>query len=476
MSGSDHRPIIAIVGRPNVGKSTLFNRLVGRRLALVHDTPGVTRDRREGPARLGDLRARVIDTAGLEDADPATIEGRMLAQTETAVAGADLVLLLIDARAGVTPVDEHFAARLRKAGARVLLVANKCESAAAQPGLADSFRLGFGDPVAVSAEHGVGMPDLAEAVAAALEAALDGSRWAAEEDAPPAPEQAGDAAREDSERPLNLAIVGRPNVGKSTLFNRLLGEARAITGPEPGLTRDAVAIDWRWRERDIRLIDTAGLRRRARMTGKLERRSASDAERAIQYAGVVVLMIDAPTVQDFGQGIEKQDLTIARRVTEEGRALIVAANKWDTVGAGAAKLRAAIRESLATSLTQVRGVPLVTLSARDDPNPDRLMQAVLDIEAVWNTRVSTGPLNRWLAEATESHPPPMGGGGRRIRLRYMTQVKARPPTFALFVSRPQDLPASYLRYLANGLRDAFGLDGVPLRLQMRKVKNPYVNS
>ena len=446
--------VVAIVGRPNVGKSTLFNRLVGRREALVAEMPGLTRDRRTGSARLGDLEFQVIDTAGLEEAGAGSLEARMLAQTERAVADADLVLFLIDARAGITPLDAHFANRLRRSQARVVLVANKCEGGAGVAGFAEAYGLGFGEPVPISAEHGEGLADLYEAIRAAA-----------------APGTAGPAEAVAAEAPLSLAIVGRPNVGKSTLANRLLGEERLLTGPEPGVTRDAIAVDWSYGGRAIKLVDTAGLRRRARVVDRIEKLSVADSLRAVQYAQVVILVIDATEIGDFGSEIGKQDLTIARQVVEEGRALVIAANKWDEV-ADPGKLRRRLVESLVRTLTQVRGVPLVPISARDGTGLDALMTAVFDIERLWNARVATPDLNRWLAEITERHPPPLASG-RRIRLRYMTQVNIRPPTFAVWISKPADLPKSYLRYLVNGLRDAFGLEGVPIRLMLRKGRNPY---
>ena len=440
---------VAIVGRPNVGKSTLFNRLVGRRVALVDDTPGVTRDRREGDGHLGGLSFRVIDTAGLDEADPDSLAGRMQRQTETAIDDADLVLLVIDARAGVTPLDQHFARAIRRTHRRVALVANKCEGAAADAGLIDAFSMGLGEPVAISAEHNLGMADLYHAVAAA----------------------AGDAVQlpdRPQDGPLALAIAGRPNVGKSTLANLLIGEERLLTGPEPGVTRDSIAVEWTVDGRTIRLVDTAGLRRKARVHGKLEKLSAADTLRALDFAEAVVVLIDATA------GLERQDLAIAGTVVEEGRALVIAANKWDLVAdPGEAEQR--IRDRLSISLPQVKGVSVVRLSALTGAGVDDLLPAVLRAHARWTSRLDTAPLNRWLASAAARHPPP-APGGRRIRLRYITQAKTRPPTFALFASRSESIPDSYVRFLVNDLRETFDLPGVPLRLHLRKSVNPYAPS
>ena len=442
---------VAILGRPNVGKSTLFNRLVGRRAALVHPTPGVTRDRREGEAQLLDLSFRIIDTAGLEEAEAETLSARMQEQTARAVEDADLILMLIDARAGVTPLDQHFANQLRRTSKPVILVANKCEGRAGAGGLVEAYELGFDEPVPLSAEHGEGLSDLRDAIDEA-------TRKLGAPDA--------DEGEEEEDGSLRLAIVGRPNVGKSTLVNRLLGEERVLTGPEPGVTRDAVRVSWRWRDRDISLIDTAGLRRQARVSEKLERITVADTEHAVRFAHVVTLVIDGL------EGLEKQDLTIARHIVEEGRAIVLAINKWDAVSDRAAVMRE-IRDRLERSLPQVRGIPVVTLSALTGNGVDRLLPAVVAVHDLWNSRIDTGPLNRWLAEVLERHPPPIVQG-RRLKLRYITQIKSRPPTFALFTTRPTSVPESYLRYLINGLRDDFGLSGIPIRIGLRKGRNPYV--
>jgi len=447
---------VAILGRPNVGKSTLFNRLAGRRLALVHDRPGVTRDRRETEARLGDLALRLIDTAGLEDAKGAALEARMRAQTEKALDEADVALMLIDARAGVTPLDRHFAAWLRRRGRPVILVANKCEGRAGIPGLGEAHGLGLGDPIPVSAMEGFGLAELYDALLPFAEATgVVGS----------GEEEEGEEDEEGEGAPLQFAIVGRPNVGKSTLINHLLGEERLLTGPEPGVTRDAIAVAWRDKGREVRLVDTAGLRRRAQVTDRLEKMSAEETRRAVRYAQVVVLVLDARDM------LEKQDLTIARWVVEEGRALVIAANKWDLID-DPRDAMARLRDRLQRSLPQVKGVPVVTFSALTGKHVARLMPAVFKAYDRWNRRVPTAALNRWLAETVERHPPPMSGG-RANRIRYATQPKTRPPTFAIFVGRPRDLPESYLRYLEKSLREDFDLAGVPIRILTRKGRNPY---
>lgn len=466
--------VVAIVGRPNVGKSTLFNRLVGKRLAIVDDTPGVTRDRREGEGRIADMRFRILDTAGFEDANDDSLEARMRRQTEQAIAEADVAMLLIDARAGVTPLDERFAALLRKGRTPVLLLANKCEGRSGQPGLMEAYSLGFGDPIPVSAEHGEGLGDLYDALQEHIGLGESESLSEAEMLRPvtdvalsddPEAEDDGPPEAGTPERPLQLAIVGRPNVGKSTLINRYLGEDRLLTGPEAGITRDSIAVDWTWKGKNVRLVDTAGLRRRARVTEKVEKLSAADTRRAIDFAEVVVLLLDADDM------LEKQDLTIARQVIDEGRSLIVAANKWDAVKDREAALQK-LRDRLQTSLTQLRGVPVVTLSAKEGRNLDKLMSEAFRIHALWNKRISTSKLNTWLEGMVATHPPPLSKG-RRIKIRYMTQAKTRPPTFAIFASQAENLPEAYIRYLSNGLRADFGLDGVPLRLHIRQGKNPF---
>ncbi|MEQ9641105.1 MAG: ribosome biogenesis GTPase Der [Alphaproteobacteria bacterium] len=437
---------VAIVGRPNVGKSTLFNRLVGKRLALVDDRPGVTRDRREGEARLGDLSFRLIDTAGLEEARKDTLSAGMQAQTRAALVQADLALFLIDARTGITPEDSAFARELRAQPTPVLLVANKAEGRAADAGVLDAYRLGLGEPLPISAEHGEGMADLY----AALQAH----------------ESEDETAADDEDGPLKLAILGRPNAGKSTLVNRLLGDERMLTGPEPGVTRDAIAVPWIWKGKTVELIDTAGLRRRARVDDALEKLSAADALRAMAFAHVVVLLTDADAP------LERQDLTLARRVLDEGRALVVALSKWDTVtDANAVRREAADR--ITRSLPQAKGVPLVPVSAITGVGLDKLMQAAFTAYERWQVRLPTARVNKALAALTEAHPPPLTDAGRRIRLRYATQQKSRPPTFVLFGNAPGALPDSYVRYLQNGFREAFGLDGVPIRVHLRKGKNPY---
>ena len=442
-------PTVAIVGRPNVGKSTLFNRLVGKKLALVDDRPGVTRDRREGDARLLGLDFRVIDTAGYEDEDPQSLPGRMRAQTEAAVAEADVALFLIDAREGVTPLDAEIARWLRSARTPVVLVANKAESRAAEPGVLDSYRLGLGDPIALSAEHGEGVADLFNALRPLIE------REDAEEE----------IADEGEGGPLKLAIVGRPNAGKSTLVNRMLGQERMITGPEAGITRDSIALDWQWQGRPVRLVDTAGMRKRAKVTDKLEWLSTADARKAIDLAEVVVLLLDAT------RGLEVQDLRIASSVIEEGRALIIAINKWD-VAENASSLFNGIKAALEEGLAQIKGIPVLTVSAKTGKGIDQLLGAAFELREQWSRRVPTGQLNRWFEDAVDANPPP-APGGKRIKLRYITQVKTRPPSFVVFGTRTTELPESYRRYLVNSMRRDLGLGPVPVRLTLRSPKNPY---
>jgi GTP-binding protein len=469
---------VAIVGRPNVGKSTLFNRLVGRRIALVDDTPGVTRDRREAEGRIGDLKFRVLDTAGYEDVTDGSLEDRMRQQTELAIRDADVILFMIDARAGVTPLDERFAQVLRRAGKAVHLIGNKAEGRDAEPGLVEAYRLGFGEAVALSAEHGLGLADLHAIVSEAVEAAAGEQPAVPEdfEDLRPAVDvdlpvddgssEEGTAPRWNPDRYLNVAIVGRPNAGKSTLINTMVDEDRLLTGPEAGITRDSILVPWEWKGRVINLVDTAGIRRRSRVHEKLEKLAVGDSLRSIQYAEVVVLLLDAT------MPFEKQDLTLADLVEREGRAMVIAVNKWDLVE-DKNKTLAELREACDRLLPQLRGIPLVTISGLTGRNIDRLMDAIFAVERAWNSHVSTARLNRWLAGMTESHPPP-AVSGRRLKLRYMTQAKRRPPSFIVFASRPDALPASYQRYLVNGLREAFDMPGTPIRLWVRGGKNPYV--
>lgn len=442
--------IVAIIGRPNVGKSTLFNRLVGKKLALVDDTPGVTRDRRYGEGRLGPLEFKVIDTAGLEDAAPDTLEARMRQQTEAALAEADVALFLVDAKSGLTPIDRHFATWLRKSPTPVILVANKAEGRHGENAAMEAYALGLGQPLAISAEHGDGLGLLYDVLAPF--ARLD--------------EEIGDTG-EEGEGPIQLAIVGRPNAGKSTLVNRLLGEERMLTGPEPGLTRDSISVEWTYKNQPFRLVDTAGLRRKSRVDAKLEKLSVAETLRSVRLAHVVALVIDGV------QGLDKQDLTIADHVEQEGRALVIVVNKWDAVEDRAKALQE-IEDRLSISLQQLKGVPIVTLSALTGRHAERLLPEVMKVYERWNRRVKTAQFNRWLEGVTEKHPPP-AVHGRRLRLRYGAQLKARPPTFAIFVSRPAELPDSYQRYLVNSLRETFDLPGVPVRLELRKSDNPYVD-
>ncbi len=444
-------PTVAIVGRPNVGKSTLFNRLVGKKLALVDDRPGVTRDRREGDAHLLGLDFRVVDTAGYEDHDAHSLPGRMRLQTEAAVASADVALFMVDARAGIVPLDEEIARWLRGSTTPIVLVANKAEGRSGEQGILESLALGFGDPVQLSAEHGEGVADLFEALLPYLD------KEAEDEEA--------DDEGENPDAPLKLAIVGRPNAGKSTLVNRMLGEDRMITGPEAGITRDSIAIDWEWRGRPVRLIDTAGMRKRAKVQDKLEKLSVADALHAVDFAEVVVLLLDATL------GLESQDLRIADRVLEEGRALIIALNKWD-VAEDPSSLFNGVKAALGDGLSQVKGVPLITVSAMTGKGIDQLIGAAFETREAWSRRVPTGELNRWFERAIEANPPP-APGGKRIKMRYVTQVKTRPPSFVIFGTRVDQLPASYERYLVNSMRKDLGFGAVPVRLTLRAPKNPY---
>ncbi len=452
-------PTVAIIGRPNVGKSTLFNRLVGKRLALVDDQPGVTRDRREGDASLLGMDFRIIDTAGFEDEDAATLPGRMRVQTQAAVDHADVALFVIDARAGVTPLDHEIARWLRGSSTPVVLVANKAEGKAAEAGLFEAYELGLGEPVAISAEHATGIVELFEALRPLIEKDEE-EGWR---------EEGGEEEEYDSKAPLKLAIVGRPNAGKSTLINKILDEDRLITGPEAGITRDSISIDWNWEFegelRPVKLIDTAGMRKKARVQDKLEKLSVADALHAVDFAEVVVLLLDAT------KGLEVQDLKIADRVLQEGRALIIALNKWDVAMEGSS-LYQGVRAALDEGLAQVKGVPLLTISGYTGKGIDQLLKVAFDVRDAWSRRVSTGQLNRWLESALEANPPP-APKGKRIKLRYVTQTSTRPPSFVLFGTRVDMLPESYRRYLLNGIRRELDFGAVPVRLTLRAPKNPF---
>lgn len=442
---------VAIIGRPNVGKSTLFNRLAGRKLAIVHDKPGVTRDRKETEAKLQDLDLLIIDTAGYEYSNEDNLERRMWEQTKKAIDIADVCLFLYDARDGLQPYDEHFADILRKSHKPVVLLANKCEGKFQEDSRFEAYKLGLGEPIPFSAEHGLGMLDLYDAL----------KKHYKEE------EEAAKEEEYSNEKPIQLAIVGRPNVGKSTLVNALLQDDRMLTGPEAGVTRDAISLDWEWKGRKIKLVDTAGLRRHSRVSDSLEKMSAASSKHAAFMAQVVILVLDADAVLD------KQDLTIASKVLDEGRALIIAVNKWDIANRKEAIDK--LNYKLKTSLTQAEGIPTVTISALKNEGLDKLMSAVLKVYERWNLRVPTAPLNKWFADMIEAYPPPLGKNKRRIKLRYITQIKSRPPAFVIFSSNPEGLPDSYLRYLTNNLRDTFNMGGIPLRISVRKTDNPYAD-
>jgi GTP-binding protein len=444
---------VVIVGRPNVGKSTLFNRLVGRRLAIVDDTPGVTRDRREGRANLGDLTFTAIDTAGFEESAPATLSGRMRAQTQAAIDSADAVLFVFDVRAGLTPTDRAFADIVRRAGKPVIVVANKSEARTAAVGANEAYALGMGEPVNISAEHGDGLGDLRDAIVAAL------PEHTAHDDDDAAP------ADHTVPRPIRVAVIGRPNVGKSTLINRLIGEDRLLTGPEAGITRDSISVPLTWRGQPFLLHDTAGMRRRARIDDKIEKLSVDDALESIRFADVVVVLMDAQSA------FEEQDMRLADLTEREGRALVVGINKWDLATGGSAAA-GKLRGEADHWLPQVKGVPIVALSGLTGEGLDRLMTAVLSAHAVWNKRVATNALNRWFGDATATNPPP-AVSGRRLKLNYITQTKARPPTFVIFCTRADAVPDSYQRYLVNDLRQAFDMPGTPIRMILREKKNPY---
>ena len=450
---------IAIIGRPNVGKSTLFNRLVGQKLALVDDAPGVTRDRREGEARLGDLRFTVIDTAGLDEGAKGSLTARMQEQTETAIELADALMFVIDARAGLTPNDRAFADYARRANKPVVLLANKSEGKHGEVGAMESYALGLGDPIQISAEHGEGMGDLYEALRALMPEA--------DEDEEAQDDEVAESDEEVARRPIRVAVVGRPNAGKSTLINRLLGEERLLTSAEAGTTRDSIAVEINWNGRDFRVFDTAGLRRRSRIEEKLEKLSVADALRAVRFAEVVVLMTD---VQNK---FEEQDLRIADLIEREGRALVIAVNKWDLAESRPGAI-SALRTEADHWLPQVKGAPLVAVSGLMGEGIDRLMKAIEDAYAVWNRRVPTAALNRWFEQAVNANPPP-AVSGRRLKLNYITQAKARPPSFVLFCSRADAVPQSYLRYLVNSMREEFELPGTPVRIALREKANPFAH-
>ncbi len=461
---------VAIVGRPNVGKSTLFNRLAGGKIALVHDQPGVTRDRKEAMGRLGGLDMRLIDTAGFEDVTDESLEARMRRQTELAIAAADVCIFLIDAREGVTPVDERFAQLLRRSGKPVVLAANKCEGKRGDAGLIESWNLGMGEAVAISAEHGEGMADLYEALAA-VEAELiaaDPTAMADETEVEPeAPFDPDAEAPPETDKPVRIAFVGRPNAGKSTLLNAILGDDRFLTGPEAGITRDSITVAWQWRDREIRLVDTAGLRKRQRVQEKLERMSTSETIHALQFCDVVVLVMDP------NDAFEKQDVQIAGLALREGRGLVFAITKWDAIDQKT-EARKVIQSLAERRIPQAKGAPIEFVSGKNGKNLDRLMDACLSVHRHWSARVKTRDLNDWLHYVVQKHPPP-APDGKRVKPRYMAQIKTRPPTFVLMASRAESMPETYKRYLLNELREAFDLPGVPIRLEVKQGKNPYAD-
>ncbi len=441
---------VAIIGRPNVGKSTLFNRLVGRKIAIVHDTPGVTRDRKESPAKLRDIDLNIIDTAGFEYSTEDNIEKRMFKQTSRAIDEADVCIFMTDARSGIHPYDEIFADLVRQSQKPVILLVNKCEGKDQENSIFDTYKLGLGTPIPFSAEHGLGLDDLYTSL-------LKYEKQ----------DNNNDDIENDNTKPLQLAIVGRPNVGKSTLVNALLKDERMLTGPEAGITRDAITTKWEWQGRKINLVDTAGLRKQAKITDSLEKMSAASTKHAAFMAQVVILVLDADAVLD------KQDLTIARQVIDEGRALVIAVNKWDIAKRTEALQK--LNDKLQTSLTQVTGIPTVTISALKKEGLDKLLSAVFKVYDKWNIRIPTAPLNKWFTDVQEQNTPPLGKNKRRIKLKYITQAKTRPPSFYIFSSNPEGLPDSYLRYLINSLRETFNLGGVPIRITVRKSDNPYSN-
>lgn len=467
---------LAIVGRPNVGKSTLFNRLAGKKLAIVNDRPGVTRDWREAPGDFYGTALRLIDTAGLEENFDESLQGRMRRQTEAALAQAEAILFVVDGREGITPMDEHFARFLRKLKKPVILVVNKCEnSQAVQTAMGEAYRLGFGEPVALSAEHAVGLEDLfttlqphfpEEKTPGEEEETENTEDFTALDELEGCEDFAFEQEEDDPEKPIKIAIAGRPNVGKSTLLNAIVNDQRVMTGPEAGITRDAIAVDWNYEGRPFKLVDTAGLRRRNKITDEIEKMSTQDTFRAVRLAQLVIMVVDAR------DAFEKQDLQIAAHIIEEGRALIIAVNKWDLVKDRTEAL-AEIRHRMESSLSQIKDIPFITISAKNGKNIERLLQAALQAYATWNKRLTTGKLNRWLAAMESRNPAPLVQG-KQNRLKFIAQIKTRPPSFALWVSRPKDLPDSYKRYITNGLRRDFDLPGTPLRLLVRASKNPYV--